>query len=99
MACCNLPLGAHWPVVILVLAMNALGASSPAVSRRPTPQTDVPVWAVLLSHFPGQTVYKLADQPLVLAWRVDLDAVQVPPHLATDPASLGRHWCGLTLWV
>ena len=76
MACCNLPLGAHWPVVILVLAMNALGASSPAVSRRPTPQTDVPVWAVLLSHFPGQTVYKLADQPLVLAWRLDLDAVQ-----------------------
>lgn len=46
------------------------------MSRRPTPQTDVPVWAVLLSHFPGQTVYKLADQPLVLAWRLDLDAVQ-----------------------
>jgi hypothetical protein len=46
------------------------------VSRRPTPQTDVPVWAVLLSHVPGQTVYKLADQPLVLAWRLDLDAVQ-----------------------
>ena len=76
MACCNLPLGARWPVVTLVLAMNALGASSPAVSRRPTPQTGVPVWAVLLSHVPGQTVYLRADQPLVLAWRLDLDAVQ-----------------------
>ena len=76
MSCCNLPLGARWPVVILVLVMNALGASSSAVSGRPTPPTGVPVWAVLLSHVPGQTVYMRADQPLVLAWRLDLDAVQ-----------------------
>jgi galactoside 2-L-fucosyltransferase 1/2 len=62
--------------VILVLVMNALGASSSAVSGRPTPPTGVPVWAVLLSHVPGQTVYMHADQPLVLAWRLDLDAVQ-----------------------
>ena len=27
------------------------------------------------------------------------DQVKVLVDLATDPASLGRHWCGLTLWV
>ena len=27
------------------------------------------------------------------------DQVRVLVDLATDPASLGRHWCGLTLWV
>ena len=27
------------------------------------------------------------------------DQVRVLVEMATDPASLGRHWCGLTLWV
>ena len=36
----------------------------------------VPTWATLLSHVPGQTVYLRTDQPLILSWRIDLNAVE-----------------------
>ena len=35
-----------------------------------------PEWAVPLSHVSGQTVYLRAEQSLILAWRINLDAVQ-----------------------
>ena len=52
-------------------------------------EQSAPVWAVPLSHFPGQTVYLRANQPLVLAWRVDLDAVKAEAQRSGLESNVG----------